>query len=139
MNSFRFRVMNINMEGIDKEKSKEENIEPSTTRAKSETHSLPQELKTFLIKVRVAAQWLMLGVMIVWFLFSLLSPLFRLVDSSNSSSIDLKRVDEMLGTLYKIAQNLQAPGAFAQPSNSYGVRLGAIQARNESRISANFH
>ena len=145
--------MNINMEGIDKENSKEENSKeenielhslkganserPGRHRPNNETHSLPQELKTFFVKIRIVAQYSMLGIMIFWFLFSLVSPLFRSGDSANSSSIDLKRVDDMLGTLSKIVQNLQAPGAFAQPSNSYGVRLGAIQARNESRISAN--
>ncbi len=130
------------------ENSKEEKIElnslkgakgerPSTTRARRETHSLPQELKTFFVKIRIVAQYAMLGIMIFWFVFSLLSPLFRSGESGNSSSIDIKRVDEMLGTLYKIAQNLQAPGAFAQPSSSYGVRLGAIKTRNESSASAN--
>ena len=136
--------MNFNMEGIDKENIKQEKIELQSlkgdrSRPKSETHSLPNELKTFFVKIRIVAQYAMLGIMIFWFLFSLVSPLFRSGEEGNSSSIDLKRIDDMLATVYKIANNLQAPGAFAQPSSSYGVRLGAIQARNESSTSENLH
>ena len=137
--------MNINMEGI--ENRKEENTELQTLKGEksdtrrairqaSETRSLPKELKGLFVKIRLVAQYAMLGIMIFWFLFSLVSPLFRSANS-NSTSLDVKRVDEMLRTLYKIAQNLQAPGAFAEPANSYGVRIGSIQARNESRSSKN--
>ncbi len=103
--------MNINMEGI--ENTKEEKIElkalkgeksvnRSTIRLVSETRSLPKDLKGLFVKIRIVAQYAMLGIMIFWFLFSLVSPFFRSADS-NSTSLDVKRVDEMLGTLYKIA------------------------------------
>ena len=53
----------------------------------------------------------------------LVSPLFK---SNGTGGVDVKRAEELLGTLYKMTES------FGGPTMHDGIRIGAIQARNQT-------
>ncbi len=62
-------------------------------------------------------------VLAIWFLYLLLSPIFK---SNETGAVDVKRAQELVGTLYKMIES------FGDPKMHDGIRIGAIQARNQT-------
>ncbi len=85
--------------------------------------SSSQDLRNLFVKVRLYARWVMFIVLAIWFLYMLVSPLFK---SNGTGGVDVKRAEELLGTLYKMTES------FGGPTMHDGIRIGAIQARNQT-------